>query len=147
MRIFQKWRKALIIRLRNLLHTPLTKMHCQQTIQTPKTKRLSQKQSENTVSRGRNYMVHCKWKLNTIFHILDQQNTSAITDVYTARESQFDNIYSRNVRKGMLHSPANLLLRIYFNKISRQVFKPWGAEMFIRAKKIKKPLQQQETKV
>ena len=28
-------------------------------------------------------------KLNTIFHTLDQQSTSAITDVYTARESQF----------------------------------------------------------
>ena len=63
-------------------------------------------------------------KLHTIFHTLDQQSTSAITDVYTARESQFDNIYSRNIRKGMLHSPANLPLRIYFNKISRQVFKP-----------------------
>lgn len=52
-----------------------------------------------------------------------QQSTSAIIDVYTARESQFDNIYSRNIREGMLHSPANLLLRIYLNKISRQVVK------------------------
>lgn len=82
---------------------------------------------------------NCKWKLNTIFHILDQQNTSAITDVYTARESQFDNIYSKTERKVMLRYPLNLLLRIYFNKISRQAFKPWGAEMFIRAKKSRNP--------